>query len=196
MFAILQAHDLPDNLENSSVQWRILRKKGRFFMKKIFPLFLVACLLAGCAAPVRPTEPPQTVPATVTLPAPSEDLAPTFPADSDAVYDGCITNGNVTALSDQGCTVNVCLLEDLENGASIMIGAAPGEEDKFPSVSVRFRPGCVFVKVDASLSTGALCCEAATAADVREQTYVVVHGEVLEDGSIQAETVYLYRVVP
>lgn len=165
-------------------------------MKKIFLLLMAACLLAGCAAPARPTEPPQTVPAAATAPAPSERLDPTFPADSEAVYEGCATNGDVTALTEEGCVITECLLEDLENGVSIMTGAAPGEEDKFPSVSVRYGPDCVFIKADASLSTGALRCETVTAADVKEQTYVVVHGQTLDDGTIQAETVYLYRVVP
>lgn len=164
-------------------------------MKKFFPLLLIVCLLAGCSTPVRPAEPPQTAAAETFL-APSKGFVPTFPEDSDAVYDGCATNGDVTALTEQGCIITECLLEDLENGVSIMTGAAPGEEDKFPSVSVRYSPGCVFIKVDASLSTGALHCETVTQAEVREQTYVIVHGETLEDGSIEAETVYLYRVVP
>lgn len=165
-------------------------------MKNIFLLLLAACLLAGCAAPARPTEPPRTVPAAVTAPAPSERTKPTFPADSGAVYDGCATNGDVTALTEQGCILTECLLEDLENGVSVMTGAAPGCEDLFPSVSVRYGPGCVFIRADASLSTGALRCETVTAADVKEQTYVVVHGQTLDDGSVEAETVYLYRVVP
>jgi len=165
-------------------------------MKRFFLLLLAACLLTGCAAPTRPTKPPQTVQDAVTHPVPSEECAPAFPASSEAVYDGCATNGNVTALFNQGCTVNVCLLEDLENGISIMTGAAPGEEDKFPSVSVRYSPDCVFIQVDASLSTGALQCAKVTSAEIREQTYIIVHGETLGDGSIEAETVYLYRVVP
>ncbi len=167
-------------------------------MKTWILLLLLACMLAGCAAPVRPTEPTQTVPAaTVRIEQPSGNQPdPTFPATSEAVYDGCATNGDVTALTEQGCVISECLLEDLEDGVSIMTGAAPGEEDKFPSVYVRYGPGCVFIQADASLSTGALNCEAVTAADVKEQTYVVVHGVTLEDGSIQAETVYLYRVVP
>lgn len=165
-------------------------------MKKFLLLLLLACLLAGCSAPVRPTEPPQTAAAAETFPAPSAGSEPTFPADSEAVYDGCITNGNVTALSDQGCVISECLLEDLEDGVSLMVGAAPGMEDQFPSQEVRYGPDCVFIRVDASLSTGEVRCQTVSSADVTEQTYVVVHGQTLEDGAIEAETVYLYRVVP
>ena len=164
-------------------------------MRKIVLPLILACLLAGCAPASRPTEPPQTVPAAETLPA-LRETRPAFPADSSAVYDGCATNGDVTALHDSGCTVSECLLEDLDNGVSLMVGAAPGGEDHFPSVEVRYRPDCTFIRVDASLSTEELTCEAVSAAEVREQTYVVVHGQVQADGSIDAETVYLYRVVP
>lgn len=165
-------------------------------MKKFLAALLLAVLLSGCASAPRPTPPPQTTPETAP-PAPSQclDQPPSvFPTSSEEVYDGCATNGDVTALSDRGCVISECLLEDLENGTSLMTGAPPGMEDLFPSVEVRYGANCVFIRVEASLSTQEVRCQAVSSADVKEQTYVVVHGQTLADGTIEAETVYLYRV--
>lgn len=180
----------------------ITQKERVIHMKKIFLLFLALGLLTGCrhSEPLPQTLiPTPTAPQTAPLPAPAENspqTTPTFPADSYAIYDGSATSGNVTALTGWGCTISVGLLEDLDGGTSVMTGAAPGHEDSFPSVDIRYIPGCAFIRANASLSSGALDCQVVTAGDITEQTYIIVHGETDSNGVINANTVYLYRVVP
>lgn len=168
----------------------------------LLPLLI---LLAGCGK--KPQELPTAAP-TVTQPAAAPSTAETAgtpavqeptvytdPADSEAVYEGRATNGRVIEFHADGCTISVALIEDLQGGASIMTGAAPGQEDKFPTAQIRYAPDCIFTRVLASLSTGALQCEAVSREDVKKETYLVVHGSTDSDGTIIANVVYLYRVV-
>jgi len=174
--------------------------------KQLTWLLPLLILLTGCgkkppelptAVPAPDVTQPVAVPSASTAPAPAvqEPTAYTDPADSEAVYEGCATNGRVMEFYADGCTISVALTEDLQNGASVMMAAAPGQEDKFPTAQIRYAPDCVFTRALASLSTGALQCEAVTREDVKKQTYLVVHGSTDSDGTIIANVVYLYRVV-
>ena len=156
-------------------------------------------LLAGCgktpqAAPTAPPPAPAfTQPETGKATQP--DAAPTDPKDSEAVYDGCATDGDVMEFSQDGCTISVALTEDIPGGGSVMSGASPGHEDEFPTAVIQYSPDCVFTRVYASLSTGNVQCEPASREDIKKQTYLVVHGDTGSDGTITATVVYLYRVV-
>lgn len=168
----------------------------------LLPLLI---LLSGCGkkpqelptATLTVTQPaaaPSTV-ETTEVPAVQEPTAYTDPADSEAVYEGCATQGRVIEFHADGCTISVALTEDLQGGVSIMTGAAPGQEDKFPTAQIRYAPDCVFTRVLASLSTGALQCESVRREDIKKETFLVVHGNTDSDGTIIANVVYLYRVV-
>lgn len=174
-------------------------------------LLLLLILFTGCgkksqevpaavAAPdaAHPAAASSTFPAEPAK-APSADLQEptvyTNPADSEAVYEGCATNGHVTEFDADGCTISVALIEDLQGGVSVMTGASPGHEDQFPTAQIRYAPDCVFTRVLASLSTGEIQCESVCREDVKKQTYLVVHGQTDSDGTVIANVVYLYRVV-
>jgi len=170
-------------------------------MRKCFVILIpLLVLLTGCgkAPQVSPTVPPApafTQPETVPATQPDPAAAPTDPKDSEAVYDGCATNGDVLEFSSDGCTISVALTKDLPGGGSVMSGASPGHEDEFPTAVIRYSPDCVFTRVYASLTTEKVQCEPASREDVKKQTYLVVHGETESDGTITAKVVYLYRVV-
>lgn len=167
-------------------------------MKKYLIVLLpLLVLLTGCgkapqSVPTVPPAPTFTQPETVGT---QPDAAPTDPKDSEAVFDGCATNGDVTEFSSDGCTVSVNLTEDLQGGGSVMWGASPGHEDEFPTAVIRYSPDCVFTRVYASLATGKVQCEPSSREDVKKQTYLVVHGDTDSDGTITATVVYLYQVV-
>ena len=60
-------------------------------------------------------------------------------------------------------------------------------------LTVNYLENCTFQLARISQSTGALTLETASAADIKKETSVAVHGETDESGAILAEQIFLIR---
>ena len=111
---------------------------------------------------------------------------------NDEVYEGSVLSGTVMNYADGEFSVLAIQEETADDGGEIAIMPAPGSEGENNTTKVTYGEDCEFqvVRIDASQEKAPEYQEA-SAGDVQKLTEVIVFGEKLSSGDVQADKVLI-----
>lgn len=111
---------------------------------------------------------------------------------NEAVYEGSVLSGTVIDYADGGFSVLAIQEETADDGGEIAIMPAPAFEGENNTTKVTYGEDCEFqiVKIDASQEKAPEYQEAG-AEDVQKLTEIIVFGEKLSSGEVQADKVLI-----
>ena len=111
---------------------------------------------------------------------------------NEEVYEGSVLSGTVMNYGDGEFSVLAIQEETADDGGEIAIMPAPGSEGENNTTKVTYGEDCEFqvVRIDASQEKAPEYQEA-SAGDVQKLTEVIVFGEKLSSGEVQADKVLI-----
>lgn len=111
---------------------------------------------------------------------------------NEKVYEGSVLSGTVMNYADGEFSVLAIQEETADDGGEIAIMPAPGSEGESNTTKVTYGEDCEFqvVRIDASQEKAPEYQEA-SAGDVQKLTEVIVFGEKLSSGEVQADKVLI-----
>lgn len=114
---------------------------------------------------------------------------------NEAVYEGSVLSGTVTDYAEGGFSVLAIQEETADDGGAIAIMPAPGSGKDDNAAKVVYDKDCEFqiVKIDGSQKKAPEYQEA-SAGDVKKLTEVIVFGEKLLSGEVQADKVLIPQI--
>lgn len=114
---------------------------------------------------------------------------------NEAVYEGSVLSGTVTDYAEGKFSVLAIQEETADDGGAIAIMPAPGSGKDDNATKVVYDKDCEFqiVKIDGSQKK-APEYQDASAGDVKKLTEVIVFGEKLPSGEVQADKVLISQI--
>ena len=114
---------------------------------------------------------------------------------NEEVYEGAVLTGMVIDYADGEFSVLAIQEETADDGGAIAIMPAPGSEGASNTTKVTYDTDCEFqiVKIDASREKAPEYQDAGSG-DVQKLTEIIVFGEELSSGEVQADKVLISQI--
>ena len=111
---------------------------------------------------------------------------------NEAVYEGSVLSGTVLDVTEGGVSVLAIQEETADDGGAVAIMPAPSSGEENNTTKVAYSADCVFqiVRIDAS-GEKAPEYQDAGAGDVKKMAEIIVFGEELSSGEVQADKVLI-----